>query len=228
MTETPSIYIPPRLSKVHPGLEPSLKSIAIAIAKLHGSVTAATKVASSSSASSDSGAISDLQTQITNLEAEISDLGVPLVETFGTIGALSYPCAVYEVISGNCAAADNASLATINPLLGIATGTATGGRSKVTTFGDVTFPGWTWTPDAPVFVGTAGALTQTVPSSDVLVVIGYATSPTMIRLSIAEPIVFGSTSAQLVTVDPDGSLGIGAASSTNDWTARALAYYMSA
>lgn len=53
----------------------------------------------------------------------------------------------------------------LDKLAGISTGAASlGDTANLQRSGLMTEPSWTWTPDAPVFVGAAGVLTQTPPS----------------------------------------------------------------
>lgn len=57
--------------------------------------------------------------------------------------------------------------------------------------GEIEEPSWSWASGRPVFVGSAGILTQatpTAPSSAWLRVVGVATSPTEIRLAFGPPI----------------------------------------
>lgn len=57
--------------------------------------------------------------------------------------------------------------------------------------GEMTEPGWTWTPGSPVYVGVGGTLTQvapTRPSALWLRVAGVATSPTELLVQFGVPI----------------------------------------
>lgn len=52
-----------------------------------------------------------------------------------------------------------------NRVLGITEiAAASGDQIRIRRVGEITFAGWAWTPNAPIFVGTSGALTQTPPS----------------------------------------------------------------
>lgn len=64
-----------------------------------------------------------------------------------------------------------------------------GGQVTVQTYGPMEEPSWTWTPDAPIFVGLAGALTQTRPTSGFVLEIATALSATMIFIDPKPPIV---------------------------------------
>lgn len=50
----------------------------------------------------------------------------------------------------------------------------------------VTDPAWTWTPDAPLFAGAGGVLTQTPPLSGVWQTVGVAVSATRIVVRFSE------------------------------------------
>lgn len=47
---------------------------------------------------------------------------------------------------------------------------------------------WTWTSNSPVFCGTNGVLTQTVPTSGKLLVVGHAHSATQIVVRFGQPV----------------------------------------
>lgn len=173
---TPSVYIPPGLSKVHPGLEQALKSIATAVAALHESVQAAATPTVSRTTST---ATSSTQSGTT---AQIS----PIIETFGFSGALTPPCAVFELSNGVVEATD-VTIPTESLPIGICTSTNSA-QALVTTFGDVTFAGWSWTPGEIVYLGVAGALTQAPSASHPQVAIGWAVSATRIRVEIQQPL----------------------------------------
>lgn len=66
---------------------------------------------------------------------------------------------------------------------------AAGDTITVVTFGPVSFNGWAWTPDQPVFAAPNGLLTQTPDDTAAFVqVVGHAESPTTIFVSITPPI----------------------------------------
>jgi hypothetical protein len=56
------------------------------------------------------------------------------------------------------------------------------------TTGRVTEQAWTWAPNAPVYCGAGGQLTQTSPTSGWLRIIGHAENPTTIFVQIHQPI----------------------------------------
>ena len=91
--------------------------------------------------------------------------------------------------------ADNASGTYIEDILGIATGNiaqnASGGVQIVGIFVN---EGWNWTMGLPIFLGTAGTMTQTPPTGAgaYLVQIGFPASPTSIAIKIGRPIKLAS------------------------------------
>ena len=86
--------------------------------------------------------------------------------------------------SGNAIYASNAS-ASLAVVVGISTtATSTGGQVTIATDGIITDAGWNWTK-GPVFLGTNGLLTQTVPSGGAVIVhIGRAIAPTQIIIDV--------------------------------------------
>jgi hypothetical protein len=48
-------------------------------------------------------------------------------------------------------------------------------------------PSWNWTPNQPIYLGTAGLLSQVAPTSGYVVHIGIATSAVQIRIAIQPP-----------------------------------------
>lgn len=94
---------------------------------------------------------------------------------------------------GQAAVADATVLAHLGRVIGITTGAAnTGSPVAVFMHGSLTEPSWSWTPDAPVFLG-AGALTQTPPTLGGGFVfsqrLGFALSPTVVFMDIEAPIL---------------------------------------
>lgn len=72
----------------------------------------------------------------------------------------------------------------LDKLAGISTGAASIGETAVLQrSGLMVEPTWTWTPDAPVFVGAAGVLTQTPPSG-VARRVAWAISATEINVDL--------------------------------------------
>jgi hypothetical protein len=61
---------------------------------------------------------------------------------------------------------------------------------SVQSSGYMTEAGWSWNTGDPIFAGTDGALTQTVPSGAFCVVVAMALSATEITVSLQTPIYF--------------------------------------
>ena len=57
--------------------------------------------------------------------------------------------------------------------------------------GEIEQGGWDWTPGGVVFLAEDGLLTQSVPTTDVLVVVGFAVTATRVYISLQRPIYLG-------------------------------------
>ena len=66
---------------------------------------------------------------------------------------------------------------------------ASGTTASVVTSGTVTEPSWAWTPRLPIFLGTGGIPTQTLPTSGFILCVGTALSSTTLLVRIDPPIV---------------------------------------
>lgn len=121
-------------------------------------------------------------------------VGVPGPSTGGSVGASSITMtgtaavalgghrAVYRRADGLIDYASADDPACMNESIWITTGAAAlGDDVTAVAFGEMSEPSWTWSPGVPIFLGLAGALTQTPPvepTSDFLAVLGYAPIPT--------------------------------------------------
>ncbi len=75
-------------------------------------------------------------------------------------------------------------------VLGVTLGAALAGDPvNVAVSGEVTEPSWAWAEDMQIFLGVDGALTQTIPTSGALLVVGVATAPTTILVGVKFPII---------------------------------------
>ena len=93
-------------------------------------------------------------------------------------------------LAGVVVYADCETLADASLVLGITQGTAgEGAPVLVQTMGLMTEPSWAWTPDLPVFVGSAGVLTQTPPTAGYRLIVGIATRADQIHIGLKMPIV---------------------------------------
>lgn len=91
--------------------------------------------------------------------------------------------------AGSIAYADSSNLAHRGKCIGLTmTAASAGGTVEIAVSGDVTEPTWNWSL-GPVYLGTNGLLTQTVPTSGYIQVIGTAMSPTRMTISIQQPII---------------------------------------
>ena len=115
--------------------------------------------------------VKSLQAQVAALSSAGSSATTipPIVESLQYVGTFSAPVAVTETAVGQVTPG--------LPPIGVAL-SASSGIAKVTTFGDATYPGWSWTPEAPVYVADDGTLSQTVGTWE----IGQAVSATTIRV----------------------------------------------
>lgn len=65
---------------------------------------------------------------------------------------------------------------------------ADGEKIRVREFGDAEFSGWSFTPGGFIYLGIAGAITQTPPATGYLQPLGYAISATRIHIRIGRPV----------------------------------------
>lgn len=92
--------------------------------------------------------------------------------------------------AGGAVYADAATATHRGRVLGITTGAASSGAAvEVATAGPLTEPSWAWMPDLPVYLGSGGALTQTVPTGGgTLQILGIAITATTLQIHLREPI----------------------------------------
>jgi hypothetical protein len=87
--------------------------------------------------------------------------------------------------------ADNSSIATALAI-GITTGAVSNGASAtVKVSGSIIEPTWSWTLGLPVYLGTGGLLTQTVPTTGVVLEIGKPVTSTQLFINIQQPVILG-------------------------------------
>lgn len=117
--------------------------------------------------------------------------GPPSGTTTTTVGAvpLSGHTAVSLDASGKLVYADCTDATQIGLVLGVlANAYAAGDQAVVQTDFELIHAGWAFVP-GPVYVGAGGALVQVLPvSASFVQVIGYATAPTRLRVSVQPPI----------------------------------------
>lgn len=104
-----------------------------------------------------------------------------------TISALKV---VYE-LDGQVFVLDQADAAHVDLLLGVAITSGNAGDTIIVQrAGTLDDAGWAWTAD-PVYLGSAGAITQVPPTTGFRVRLGASPMPTRINLEISEPIDLG-------------------------------------
>jgi hypothetical protein len=91
--------------------------------------------------------------------------------------------------AGQYFAADPSSDDSVFAIAGLTTSAAISG-APVTPINNVEFEdqSWSWTLGKPIFLGSAGILTQTPPTTDWLQIVARPLSPTAISIEIEEPI----------------------------------------
>ena len=116
----------------------------------------------------------------------VSSAGASLVASQNISG---HTAVALDAVGGAIPA--DASTAQHSAVLGIATGAAlAGGDVTILSHGAFEHLGWTFTPGLPVFLGLAGALTQTVPPTALFSkVLGMAVTPTRISVDF-QPAIF--------------------------------------
>lgn len=112
----------------------------------------------------------------------------PAGSTYMTYAAgttLSGHKAVTVNSAGQAVYVDSDTPADAGKVLGITMNAALIGASvNVQATGEVDEASWNWTPGLPVFVGPAGALTQTPPVNGFIQAVGMAVSPTKLAVGI--------------------------------------------
>lgn len=77
-----------------------------------------------------------------------------------------------------------------NKFLGITTGAAViDATAYIKTYGELLNSGWNWTLNQPVYLSTAGNLTQTTPTSGFILIVGFPTHATKLFIDIKQPII---------------------------------------
>lgn len=92
---------------------------------------------------------------------------------------------------GRVTLANPFSAPALGSVVGVSMNAALADEDVAVRTGDVVeHPGWSWVPDAPVFVGAAGALVQTEPVGAAwLQVVGWARSATRLLVRLQPPIL---------------------------------------
>jgi hypothetical protein len=113
----------------------------------------------------------------------ISTMIVVAAQTISGYSAVS-------AVSGQAIPADSSDVSHQGNLLGIAIGGALA-TAPVTVqfFGSLTYNGWAWTLNHPIFLGTNGALTQTPPTSGYSQIIGRPITSTSMLVDIQPAVI---------------------------------------
>lgn len=108
---------------------------------------------------------------------------------FPAASALSGHRAVVLNDLGQAIYADHRTLAHAGKILGVTLNAAAAGELiAIQTYGRLSEASWTWTLDAPVFVGADGLLTQSAPNTGFVVTVGFPLSATELFIDISMPI----------------------------------------
>lgn len=104
--------------------------------------------------------------------------------------AISALRVVRREADGRVSLADQSSIEDCWAAIGVSENAAGAGAPlNVRTSGVMVDGSWTWTAGAALFLGAAGVITNTAPTSGVLLRIGTALSATAIHIDLADPIV---------------------------------------
>ena len=92
--------------------------------------------------------------------------------------------------SGVAQYADSTTTGNATRVVGLTKGAITSGTSgEVQTYGELVEPSFAWTPGEPIYLGTNGQLTQTVPTSGFILQVAIAITATKIFIKQREPIL---------------------------------------
>ena len=105
-----------------------------------------------------------------------SALGGHKVVKAGPLGAVYYADSDYPVDAGGVLGVTMHAVLSGDPV-------------NVQATGEMDESSWSWTPGLPVFLGPLGTLTQTPPTTGFQLVIGVASAPTKLVISIKQAII---------------------------------------
>lgn len=85
--------------------------------------------------------------------------------------------------------ADNTNMDHLNSVIGMTIGAVDADAvATVSQWGPIEMTGWSWILDKPVFLSTNGQVTQTIPSTGFILIIGFPMSATKLDIRIQQPI----------------------------------------
>lgn len=124
--------------------------------------------------------------------SNIFNTGAPgseyLVKTSGE--ALSGHKMVILDAAGEAFYADNTDLTHLHKVLGMTVGASVlGADASILRMGEMSEPSWSWTLDQPIFLSTAGGLTQIPPTTGFSLVVAFPISATSAYIDLREPVV---------------------------------------
>lgn len=91
--------------------------------------------------------------------------------------------------NGELIYADNLNDETINSVIGLTTSSSLSGSStKILDYGEITFSGWSWVMNSPIFLASNGLLTQTIPDNGWMIIMGFPTGVNSLFINIQETI----------------------------------------
>jgi hypothetical protein len=97
---------------------------------------------------------------------------------------------VYKNNDGKVYYADCTEISHLNRILGLTVGAINSqANGVVLCFGLITEPSWTWTMGLSVYLSTSGLLTQTAPTSDFALIVGFPTATTSMFIDIQMPVM---------------------------------------
>jgi hypothetical protein len=92
--------------------------------------------------------------------------------------------------TGKAVYADNTVLSHANKVLGMTTGAASmGDTATIQTGGEMTEPSWSWVLDTPIWLSSAGMLTQVAPVTGFSQVVAFPITATKVFINLREPII---------------------------------------
>ena len=110
----------------------------------------------------------------------------PVIEA--TAGAPVTAFLAGAIVAGTAVHADNTNAAHTGRLRGVFRATKANGEvAQLQVFGPMRNAAWNWTPEQPVYLGSAGALTQSRPASGFVQVVGWADTATQLFVNPREP-----------------------------------------